>query len=237
MTDEISHATVREFHDFAERWPDVTKLNEDLKSFQRPWVVDRLVRHLPGGGRVLEIGADKCDLVDTLRARGFDVWVVDVYDRFGGGTATYDLVRNKYPDLPITRTFLHEDRSLKPGSFDAVYSCSVIEHTPPQHVAATCRRIGELLKDGGLSIHAIDWTVQGAVLMNAELIEQFVEGHNRRVDMNELARKTLADIDTYYLSPQGHLRWRKFVGKTYDQYPYRRVTSMGFVARKNGDHF
>src|SRR4051794_23281077 len=154
--EEISFATVREFHQFAEKYPDVTKLNEDLKSFQRPWCVDRLLRHLPHGGRVLEIGADKCDLVPFLRSKGFDVWVIDVYDKFGGGTGTYDTICQKFPDLKITRGFIHEDRSLPDGFFDAVYSCSVIEHIPLEFSEPTARQIERILKPGGASIHAID---------------------------------------------------------------------------------
>src|SRR5438876_7988339 len=101
--EEISIASVREFHRFAEEYPEVTKLNEDLKSFQRPWCVDRLLRHLPSAGRVLEIGADKCDLLPFLQARRFEVWVIDIYESFGGGTGTYEMIRQKFPDLKIVR--------------------------------------------------------------------------------------------------------------------------------------
>ena len=124
---------------------------------------------------MLEIGADKCDLLPFLRSKGFEVWVIDVYDRFGGGTGVYEQIRAKYPDLKIVRSFMHEDRTLEAGFFDAVYSCSVIEHIPPQHMAATCRRIAEVLKSGGWSIHAIDCTVQG-IMINTQLVGSLPRG-------------------------------------------------------------
>jgi hypothetical protein len=69
-------------------------------------------------------------------------------------------------------------------------------------------------------------------MQNAPLIEHFTRGHGWNQSIPALAEKARADLDTYYLSPQGHGRWRKFVGKTYDEYPYRRVTSIGMVSTK-----
>ncbi|HEX3359341.1 MAG TPA: methyltransferase domain-containing protein [Tepidisphaeraceae bacterium] len=234
--EELSYATVREFHRFADDYPEVTKLNEDLKSFQRPWCVDRLLKAFPNGGRILEIGADKCDLIPFLRAHNFEVWIIDVYDHFGGGTGTYDTVIQKFPDLPITRAFLHEDRSLPANHFDAVYSCSVIEHIPLEHIEGTVRQIERVLKPGGSSIHAIDCTLAG-IMQNQPWTQTFIQSHHRPCDMSKLGPQALADLDTYYLSPQGHLNWRRFMKKTYDEYSYRRVTSIGFAATKKGDQF
>jgi 2-polyprenyl-3-methyl-5-hydroxy-6-metoxy-1,4-benzoquinol methylase len=234
--EEIAFATVREFHQFAEDYPEATKLNEDLKSFQRPWCVDRLLKSCPNGGRVLEIGADKCDLVPSLRSRGFEVWVIDVYDHFGGGTGTYDSIIQKFPDMPIVRSFMHEDRSLPAKHFDAVYSCSVIEHIPLEHLAGTGKQIERVLKDNGASIHAIDCTLAG-IMQNQQNSQLFIEAHNRSCDVKALGEQALDNLDTYYLSPQGHLNWRRFVRKTYDEYPYRRVTSLGFTATKRGESF
>src|SRR3954470_13387267 len=175
--EEIAFATVREFQRLAEEYPQLLPRNEDLKSFQRPWCVDRLLQHLPRGGRILEIGADKCDLIPFLRTRGFDVWVIDIYNSFGGGTGMYDVIHNKFPDMPIVRGFMDEDRSLPPNHFDAVYSCSVIEHIPPEHLDATARQIERVLKPGGASIHAIDCTIAG-VKQNQMNSQRFIDSHN-----------------------------------------------------------
>jgi 2-polyprenyl-3-methyl-5-hydroxy-6-metoxy-1,4-benzoquinol methylase len=234
--EEIGFATVREFQRLAEEYPQLLPRQEDLKSFQRPWCVDRLLKHLPHGGRVLEIGADKCDLVPFLRSRGFDVWVIDVYDHFGGGTGTYETVQQRLPDLPITRAFLHEDRSLPANHFDAVYSCSVIEHIPLEHLAATVRQIEHVLKPGGASIHAIDCTIQG-IMQNQQVAQQFIHAHRREADVAEFGRGALAELDTFFLSPQAHLNWRRFNKRSYAEYPYRRVSSIGFVATRGIDGF
>ncbi len=234
--EEIAFATVREFHRLADEYPQLLPRNEDLKSFQRPWCVDRLLKCLPQGGRVLEIGADKCDLVPFLRSRRFDVWVIDVYDHFGGGTGTLDLVQQKFPDLPITRGFLHEDRSLPTSHFDAVYSCSVIEHIPLEHLEATVQQIERVLKPGGVSIHAIDCTIEG-VKQNQVSSQKFIEAHRRACDVTNLGQKAIDDLETFYLSPQGHLNWRRFNQRSYDEYPYRKVTSLGLVATKNHESF
>jgi len=234
--EEICFATVREFQRLAEDYPQLLPRNEDLKSFQRPWCVDRLLRRLPTGGRVLEIGADKCNLVPFLRSRGFDVSVIDVYDHFGGGTGTYEIVHNKFPDMPIVRGFMHEDRTLPGNHFDAVYSCSVIEHIPLEHLGATVRQIERVLKPSGSSIHAIDCTIEG-VKQNQINSQKFIDGHNRTCDVIELGQQAAADLETFYLSPQAHLNWRRFNKRAYDEYPYRRVTSLGFVASKNHESF
>ncbi len=93
-----------------------------------------------------------------------------------------------------------------------------------------------MLKPGGTSIHAIDCTIEG-VKQNQANSQQFIAAHHRACDVIDLAQHALADIDTYYLSPQGHLNWRRFTKRTYDEYPYRRVTSLGFAATKNRESF
>src|SRR5690242_4710588 len=189
--EEIAFGTVREFHRLAEEYPQLLPRQEDLKSFQRPWCADRLLKALPQGGRILEIGADKCDLVPFLRSRGFDVWVIDVYDHFGGGTGTFEMVQQKFPDLPITRGFLHEDRSLPANHFDAAYSCSVIEHIPLEHLEGTVRQIERVLKPGGTSIHAIDCTIAG-VKQNQINSQKFIDAHRRPCDVISLGQRALA---------------------------------------------
>ena len=40
------------------------------------------------------------------------------------------------------------------------------------------------------------------------------------------------DIDTFFLSPQGHYEWRNFLRRSYDEYPYRKVTAFDLIAKK-----
>jgi len=229
---ELSYSTVREYNRFIDVFPEITHFNGDLKNFQRPWVVDAVTRLLPNKGRVLEMGADRCELADFLYKKGFEVWVIDVYDKFGGGVGSYKEICKKFRKLKIHQGFLHEDTSLPSGVFDAVYSCSVIEHIPSSSITSTVNRIGDLLRPGGLSIHAIDFTVAG-IMQNHELLESFTSAHGIPEKLESLGRFAQDDLDTFYLSPQGHYSWRKFLNKTYEEYSYRRVTSLNLVAAKN----
>ena len=131
--------------------------------------------------------------------KGFDVWVIDVYDHFGGGTGTLDLVQQKFSGLPITRDFLHHDRSLPADHFDAVYSCSVIEHIPLEHLDATVRQIERVLKPGGVSLHAIDCTIQG-VKQNQAMARKFIDAHSRICDVAGTGKNAIDDLETFYLS-------------------------------------
>ena len=228
---ELCYATVREYNVFVEVLPDLTPISTDLKNVQRPWVVNKILDTM-STGRVLEIGADRCQLADYLQKRGFEVWVIDVYDRFGGGGATFEQVKSKFPALNIQRGFLHEDKMLPSEYFDAVYSCSVLEHTPAEHIEATVNRIGDCLKLGGFSIHAVDFTVQG-IMVNHKHCNEVLRCHGARITAEEIAEQALSDLDTFYLSPQGHCNWRKYLKRSYEEYPYRKVTSLNLVARKD----
>lgn len=235
LAQELSHATVREYNRFLEELPEVTPLSGDLKNFQRPWVADTLLRRLPRGARILEMGADRCDLARHLHGRGFEVWAVDAYANIGGGVGVYEELRARYPELTIRKGLLHELPDLPGAAFDAVFSCSVVEHIPPDTIAPTVAAMARLLRPGGLSIHAMDLTVQG-IMQNGALLARFTAAHGATDDLDSLGRDILADLDAFYLSPQGHHRWRTFLGKTYDEYPYRRVTSLNLVAaRAAGD--
>lgn len=227
----LGHGTVREYNRFLEELPEITYLSGDLKNFQRPWVVDALLKKLPKGGRILEMGADRCELAHYLHGRGYDVWAVDAYANIGGGVGVYEDLCAKFPQLTIRKGLLHEVQDLPEASFDAVFSCSVVEHIPTNSIRPTVERIRDLLKPGGVSVHAMDLTVQG-IMQNHALLGKFTAAHAAPEDLLEVGQTILADLDAFYLSPQGHHRWRKFVGKSYDDYPYRRVTSLNLVARR-----
>jgi hypothetical protein len=40
------------------------------------------------------------------------------------------------------------------------------------------------------------------------------------------------DVETFYLSPQGHHHWRG--GRPYEEFPFRKVVSLQTTARKAG---
>jgi len=134
--------------------------------------------------------------------------------------------------LNIFKGFFHEDRRIPSDYFSSIYSCSVIEHIPHGKITLTNKRIMECLKRGGYSIHAIDWTVEGSLLNNQPQIEEMLKDNMPEVDVSFLREQALKDIDTYFLSPQGHYNWRKYLDKSYEEYPFRKVTSLNLVAKK-----
>ncbi len=228
---DVSYATVHEYNSLRDELPELTPIGTDLKDFQRPWVVSKLLQNY-SSGTVLEIGANRCELADYLQRKGFQVWVVDVYDSFGGGRATFEEVTRRFPRLNIHTGFFHEDRLLPTDFFDCIYSCSVLEHTPLKCIGPTIGKIFDCLKVGGLSIHAVDFTVETSIMPAHPLMNEILRCCGSDLGADEIREKALADRDTFYLSPQGHYGWRRLLDKSYDEYPYRRVTSINVFARK-----
>lgn len=232
MNTDIGYATVREFHELHDRYRELIVGKGDLKDFQRPWVVDQVLKSVSAGSRIVEIGGDRCQVADYLQRKGYQVWVVDLFEGFGGGGAQIDQVRAKYPKLTLVKGWFHDCEGLPAETFDAVYSVSVLEHTPPNLIPATFERIAQVLKPGGRSMHAVDYTLEGTVLRNGYLIDKVMQclGESRRAV--DIEQECLADLDTFYLSAQGHYWWRKSLNRTYDEYPFRRVTSLNVVSVK-----
>lgn len=225
---EVTYATVREYNEYLESLPEITYQSGDLKNYQRPWVVQQILDNFQGG-RVLEIGADKCELADYLQKKGYEVWVIDPYSGVGGGTGKYKEIKRKFRKINVIRGVLHEDDSLPVDYFDAIYSCSVLEHIPFIDIAPTVEKVFKFLRAGGLSIHAIDFTIEGEILQNYDLMNEILRCHGIDEGAETIGKQALLDVGTYYLSPIGHYRWRKFLGKSYEEYPYRKVTSLGLV--------
>lgn len=228
---EISYATVREYNALRDEMPELTPVGTDLKDFQRPWVARRILQNYRSG-RILEIGANRCELAEYMRKKGFEVWVVDAYDDFGGGTATFDEVRASSPKLNIHKGFFHEMESLPRDFFDVIYSCSVLEHNRLQDIEPTVERAFACLRSRGLCIHAVDFTVEPSIMPTHPLMNEILRCHHSGISAEEVREGALADMDTFYLSPQGHHTWRRFLRRNYDDYPYRRVTSLNIVSKK-----
>ena len=226
-----SYANVRTYNKLRDSYPDLSTPRSDLKSYQRPWAADAILRNVPVGGRVVEIGAGRCEVAEFLRKAGYDVWVVDPFDGSSGGDADSRSILEQFSSLTIVKGLFHSIEDLPTDHFQGCYSCSVIEHIPKQVLGPTVQKVYDCLSNGGVSVHSIDWTLEG-IMVDFSIVENFSSYHGFTVDMRRMACDALNDIDTYFLSPQGHYGWRKFLGKTYDEYPYRKVTSLDLVAKK-----
>jgi SAM-dependent methyltransferase len=224
----LSYGTVRDFCDSVDTFGALATVSGDLKDAQRPWMVKAILGGVPRGGRLIEIGAGQPLVADLLAKLGYDVTVVDPYDGSGNGPREYEYFRATYPSVRIVRELFNDQTpGLEPASFDAVYSISVLEHVPIPALAGVCAGIRKFLAPGrGRTIHAVDHVLRGTNdQYHADHLATLVEGLGlARADLDRTLAAARNDLDTYYLSAEGHNRWR---GATpYDQFPMRQVISV-----------
>ena len=125
--------------------------------------------------------------------------------------------------------------NLTPASFAAIFSVSVLEHLPAEAAGRCFQAIGEFLAPGGASIHCFDFVLQGIGqeydLTNARyILAQQAQLENRPIgtDFDHLLERLKADVDTFFLSPQGHHHWRGRL--PYEKFPFRKVVSLQTIA-------
>ena len=227
---ELSLATVREYQEALDAFPQWANLRAgDVKSFQWPWAITRVLRHVPKGSTLLEYGAGDCAVAGPLSRLGYRVTAVDPYEGNDGGPKGFERSKAAYPEVEFVAEVLSETSPLPHAQYDAVVSVSVLEHVPIPAHAGLATSIIKWLKPGGLLIDAIDFTVRGKLLMDFPMIDEVLHLRGVTTRAETLAAQALADPDTYYLSAAAHRSWR---GKRpYDEYPFRQVTSVNVVAR------
>jgi SAM-dependent methyltransferase len=108
----------------------------------RTYELDLVLKVLPGGGRVLEVGAGSGWQARRLAARSFVVEAIDLADTiYKDGRVwpvqEYDGIRIPFPDK----------------SFDIVFTSNVLEHIP--HVEAFQAELLRVLKPEGLCVHVL----------------------------------------------------------------------------------
>lgn len=234
------YATVRDYCDSMDLLPQITAADGDLKNVQRPWAVKTLLGLLPPPARLLEIGGGEPIVSGFLSELGYEVTLVDPYDGSGNGPTEYQRYLTLYPHVRLVRAYLAPGmREFKPGSFDAIFSVSVLEHVPAEPLRLCYQAIRELLRPGGASVHCFDFILQGAAADAAAENARQILGHQnalaaRADDDGELARVCAAltdDLETFFLSPQGHHHWRG--GQPYETFPFRKVVSLQTIATRS----
>ena len=230
-TPRLGYATVR---DFVESWEHLRPLataQGDLKDAQRPWTLKSILATVPDAGRLLEIGAGEPYVADLLARLGYEVWVVDPYDGSGNGPLEFEHYRRSCPGVRFVRDqFSDRLAEIEPGTFDCVYSISVLEHVDYEGLDAVVRGMREALKPSGLSVHALDHVHRG--LGDAEhlrklryVVERFGASSS---ELDVVLARLSDDTETYYLSAESHNRWR---GETpYDEFPMRVCVSIGVIS-------
>lgn len=224
----IGYGTVRDFCDSVDHFEALATAAGDLKDLQRPWMAKAILGGVPRGGRLVEIGAGQPLVADLLSKLGYDVTVVDPYDGSGNGPREYEYFRKTYPDVRYVREIFN-DRTpgLEPAAYDAIYSISVLEHIDIPALPGVCAGIRKFLAPGrGRTIHAIDHILKGTHADFSRLhLETLADGLGISRDM--VARtidSARDDVETYFLSAEGHNRWRH--ATPYEQFPMRRVISV-----------
>jgi 2-polyprenyl-3-methyl-5-hydroxy-6-metoxy-1,4-benzoquinol methylase len=228
---EFSYATVA---DFCDSWDYLTPLayHGDLKNIQRPWALKAVLSQVPLGSKILEIGGGNPLIAATLARLGYDVTIVDPYDGTGNGPTEYEQYRQEFPEVRLVRSYFRPEMPELAGedsSFDAVYSISVIEHIPFPELKQVFAAMQQYLRpDTGLSIHAIDFIRRGDGEHDHQAMVQFLADLSgvSEEQVKAVLHRMDNDIETYYLSAEGHNSWR--MGLSYAEFPMRVCVSLQF---------
>ena len=237
----LSYATVRDYCDSLDQLPQITATDGDLKNVQRPWAAKTVLAHLPPPARLLEIGGGVPIVSGFLSELGYDVTLVDPYDGFGNGPTDYERYRQQFPHVKIVREYFRPDLpALRGQSFDAIFSISVLEHIPPEALPICFDAISEFLGPSGASIHCFDFILQGHGdaydLDNAQRIlaeQKRITAPSPETQFEQLLEHLRSDVETYFLSAQGHHQWR--AGRVYSEFPFRKVVSIQTVEFRSKD--
>jgi SAM-dependent methyltransferase len=230
-----SYATVRDYCASLDELPQITAIDGDLKNVQRPWAAKTILANVPLPARLLEIGGGEPIVSGFLTELGYDVTLVDPYDGFGNGPTNYERYRQEFPQVKIVREYFRPGLpALRGQSFDAIFSVSVLEHISPEALPTCFDAIGEFLAPGGASIHCFDFILQGHGdaydFANAPRIlaeQKRITAPSSETPFEHLLERLRSDVETYFLSAQGHHQWRG--GRVYSEFPFRKVVSIQTV--------
>lgn len=233
-----SYATVRDYCESRDELPKITPVDGDLKNVQRAWAVKTILANVLPPARLLEIGGGEPIASGFLSELGYDVTLVDPYDGFGNGPTDYERYVELFPHVKIIREYFRPGMSaLATGSFDAIFSISVLEHIPETSLHSCFAAMAEFLSPEGFSIHCFDFILQGRGdahdFAHAQRIlseQHKLTGQTAAEPFENLLERLKADVETFFLSPQGHHHWRS--GRPYTDFPFRRVVSLQTVARR-----
>jgi SAM-dependent methyltransferase len=241
QTRAFDYATVRDFCDSADWLSPLMFFNGDLKDVQRPWALKAVLGTTPPGSRLIEIGGGEPRVAAALAELGYEVTLVDPYDGTGSGPTAYESYVKCYPDVRIVRNHFSAQLPLEPASVAAIFSISVLEHLPAIEVARVFEGIRRFLRPGGYSLHCIDSVIAGNDTEHHYNQLKLILGEQSRLAAPDgipdegLYDRLLAqlgeDLETFYLSAQGHHLWRG--GCSYDTFPFRRVVSIQTCVQRN----
>ncbi|HSK51099.1 MAG TPA: hypothetical protein VK889_11480, partial [Solirubrobacterales bacterium] len=223
---EISYGTVRDFADSADHMTGLAGASFDMKDLQRCWMVKAILGNVERGSRILEIGAGEPLVAGMLSRLGYEVTVVDDYQGGGNGPREFKRFQAAYPDVHFIRELFPPSEPLG-DDFAAVFSISVLEHVPLEHVGHVVETGHELVaKRGGCSIHAVDHVLAGwGADEHREKLDRIVAALGlSEQGLAEKIAEMEGDPETYFVSAEAHNRWRGDL--PYERYAMRRIGSV-----------
>jgi len=229
----ISYGTVRDFADSGDHIGGLAGASFDMKDLQRCWMVKAILGNVERGSRILEIGGGEPLVAGMLSRLGYEVTLVDDYQGGGNGPREFKRFQAAYPDVHFVRELFPPSEPLG-DDFAAVFSISVLEHVPLEHVAGVVEAGHELVaKQSGCSIHAVDHVLAG---WGAEEHREKLDAIVAALGLSERELATQIeqmerDPETYFVSAEAHNRWRGDL--PYDQYTMRRIGSVNLFRAGN----
>jgi Methyltransferase domain len=226
----LSYGTVRDLADSRDHFGGLARASGDMKDLQRCWMVKAVLGSVERDGRLVEIGAGEPLVAGLLSQLGYEVTVVDPYDGSGNGPLEFEQFQRAYPEVNFVRERFPPAQGLS-SEVTCVYSISVLEHVPLEQVDSVIDASLDALAPGGSTIHAIDHVLAGwGTEAHLERLDQIV--HRSGLAAEDL-RRTLDELrddpDAYFVSSESHERWRGAI--PYDEYPMRRIASIGVLSR------
>jgi hypothetical protein len=226
----LSYGTVRDLADSLDNLDRLARANGDMKDLQRCWALKAVLGSVEKGAHLVEIGAGEPLVAGLLTKLGHDVTVVDPYDGSGQGPREFERFRRAYPEVEFIRERFPPTAAL-PGDVAGVYSVSVLEHIPSEEIGAVVDTARAMAGPAGCSIHAVDHVIAGwGDQDHLARLEEIARRSGMEVKrLHALIDRLRNDPETYFVSAEAHERWRGAL--PYDDYPMRRIASIGLVSR------
>jgi glycosyltransferase involved in cell wall biosynthesis/2-polyprenyl-3-methyl-5-hydroxy-6-metoxy-1,4-benzoquinol methylase len=205
----LSYATIRDFRDSLDYLHPIATVSGDIKDSQRPWILKAILCLVPPCSRVLEIGGGEPFIADILDRLGYEVWIVDPFDRSDHGPLDYERWRTERPRVRFIRgLFGQQVLSAPPSGFDCIYSISVLEHVPVKSLEGVFAGMKKYLRPNGWSIHAFDHVRNGSVADENYTKLKFIVRKSgfEEVELTQLIASMDLDPETHYFSAESHNR-------------------------------